>query len=179
MSSLVLASALATNEREDGQRGELVSVDPYPTTAVLSMPESVRTLIASDVQQVPAEELVPPNPGDVLFIDSSHVVRTGGDVNHLYLDVLPRLPPGVVVHVHDIQLPYEYWRTYSTQQNSPKLFWTEQYLLQAFLAFNPHFKVLLAGYWCQREHPDAFEASFPAFRPEAHRPTTSFYMQRQ
>jgi predicted O-methyltransferase YrrM len=179
MSTLLLAETLAANEREHGGRRELVTVDPYPTPAVQALPDERRRLVPEDVQGMPIEELTALGEGDLLFIDSSHVVRTGGDVNYLYLDVLPRVPPGVVVHVHDIQLPYEYARSYSAQTEAPRLFWTEQYLLQAFLALNPHFSVLLAGHWCQRDHGEAFRAAFPGFDPALHRPTTSFYMQRQ
>jgi predicted O-methyltransferase YrrM len=179
LSTLLLAETLATNEREHGGKRELVTVDPYPTDAVKALPDARRRLIPTDVQGVAIEELTALGEGDLLFIDSSHVVRTGGDVNYLYLDVLPRIRPGVVVHVHDIQLPYEYARSYSSQTEAPRLFWTEQYLLQAFLALNPHYRVLLAGHWCQRDHADAFATAFPHFDPERHRPTTSFYMQRQ
>ncbi len=87
---------------------------------------------------------------DVLFIDTSHVVRTGGDVQHLYLRVMPALRPGVLVHMHDIFLPRDYPREWLADQ---KKFWTEQYLLQAFLAFNGEFEVLLAlAYLSQHHH---------------------------
>jgi predicted O-methyltransferase YrrM len=179
MSTLLLTEGLAANERAHGGDRELVTVDPYPTEAVKALPDERRRLIPADVQGVPLEEFTALEEGDLLFIDSSHVVRTGGDVNYLYLDVLPLIRPGVIVHVHDIQMPYEYTRSYSSQTDAPRLFWTEQYLLQAFLAMNPLFRVLLAGYWCQRDHLEEFGAAFPGFDAAAHRPTTSFYMQRQ
>jgi predicted O-methyltransferase YrrM len=178
MSTLLLAETLSANEREHGGARELVTVDPYPTPAVRALPDQRRRLVPAGVQGVPIEELTALGEGDLLFIDSSHVVRTGGDVNYLYLDVLPRVPEGVVVHIHDIQLPYEYARSYSAQTDAPRLFWTEQYLLQAFLALNPHFRVLLAGHWLQRDHAAEFAAAFPGFDAGVHRPTTSFYMQR-
>jgi hypothetical protein len=104
----------------------------------------------------------------LLFIDSSHVIRMGGDVQFLYLDVLPRLKPGVLVHIHDIQLPYEYPRSYP-----PRYFWTEQYLLQSFLTHNARFEVLLGGHMLQTDHPDVFREVFP--RTAGHRVTSSFY----
>ncbi len=100
-------------------------------------------------------------------------------MNFLYLDVLPRLASGVVVHIHDIQLPYEYPRSYSASSCGPGLYWSEQYLLQAFLAFNNAFVVLLAGYWLQMEHGNRFAELFTSWHPDIHRPSTSFYIQRR
>ena len=95
---------------------------------------------------------------DVLFIDSSHVVRTGGDVTFLFLEVLPRLQPGVVVQVHDVFLPHEYPREWVVDGLR---FWNEQYVLQAFLAFNSAFRVLLANSYLDARYPDALRNTFP------------------
>ncbi len=174
MSTLVLAAALQANERETGRAGQLVSIDPH----VRDPPPHSCRRIAAEAQTISREFFTSLEAGDILFIDSSHVVRTGGEVNFLYLDVLPELAPGVVIHIHDIQIPYEYHRSYSAASHTARLYWTEQYLLQAFLAFNTNFKVLLAGYWLQREHPERFAALFPNWNADIHRPTTSFYIQR-
>lgn len=178
MSTLVLSDAMDANERESGHRGDLVTIDPYPTPTVQAISPTKRRLIAAEVQATSPHEFAKLGAGDLLFIDSSHVVRTGGDVNFLYLDVLPRLASGVVVHIHDIQLPYEYHRAYSAPGSRAGFYWTEQYLLQAFLALNSVFRVLLAGYWAQLDHSVRFAELFPTWRPSEHRPTTSFYMQR-
>jgi len=171
MSTLLIRSALELNGA-----GLLTTIDPNPREQVRDLPERSE-IIAEPVERMPVEVFEGLERNDMLFIDSSHVVRTGGDVNYLYLDVLPRLAPGVIVHIHDIQLPYEYHKAYSTRRNAPRLFWTEQYLLQAFLTHNPRWEILLAGYWAQREQPDLFQAAFPHWRPDAHRLTTSFYMR--
>lgn len=178
MSTRLLTAALQANEDESGRRGRILSVDPYQHAGAGASPDDRCELLAEEVQSVPLERFTALQAGDLLFIDSSHVVRTGGDVNFLYLDVLPRLAPGVVVHVHDVQLPYEYHRGYSAATHSARLYWTEQYMLQAFLALNSRFTVLLAGYWLHREHPERFAEVFPRYRADVHRPTTSFYMQR-
>jgi hypothetical protein len=96
--------------------------------------------------------------GDILFIDTSHVVRIGGDVTFLILEVLPRLKPGVLVHVHDIFLPFEYPRDWV---HDMARFYNEQYLLQAFLAFNSEFEVVFTNHYLGRVHLDAFRATFP------------------
>ena len=84
--------------------------------------------------------------GDVLFIDSTHVVKIDGDVPHLYLEVVPALAPGVLVHAHDIHFPYNTphpAERYVLGRTWPML-WTEAMLLQAFLAFNRSFRVVLS-----------------------------------
>ncbi len=178
MSTLVLLGALSENAAKSGRQGKLTSIDPYPTEAVADVRSANHRLISSEVQQTPLTEFAELGVGDLLFIDSSHVLRTGGDVSFLYLDVLPRLASGVVVHIHDIQLPYEYPRAYAAGTGSAPLYWTEQYLLQSFLSYNREFKVLLAGHYLQRDHAGRFAELFPSWQPSIHRPTSSFYMQR-
>lgn len=179
MSTLVLAGALELNELAGSPRAELTTIDPAPPPAVRALSASACRLRIAAVQELPLETFTSLQAGDLLFIDSSHVVRTGGDVNFLYLDVLPRLASGVVVHVHDIQLPYEYHRSYSATSRAARLYWTEQYLLQAFLALNGEFAVMLAGYWLQLEHSERFAELYPVWQADTHRPTTSFYIRRR
>ena len=99
---------------------------------------------------------------DILFIDSSHTVRIGGDVNNLILDVIPFIKPGVIVHFHDICLPFEYPSVYYTNP-AFRVFWTEAYLLQAFLCCNEEFEILLAMNHLQAKHMDKFCQVFPHF----------------
>ena len=94
----------------------------------------------------------------MLFIDSSHVIRTAGDVCFIFLEVLPRLAPGVIVHVHDIFLPFDYPKDWLITQQR---FWTEQYLLQAYLTENPHAEVLLASHYLSVVHPREVKRAFP------------------
>jgi predicted O-methyltransferase YrrM len=171
MSTLLITAALHANER-----GLLTTIDPNPREQVFDLPERCE-IVPKPVEAIPVETFERLGCDDILFIDSSHVIRTGGDVNYLYLDVLPRLKSGVVVHIHDIQLPYEYFKTYSTRRNAPRLFWTEQYLLQALLTNSSRWEVLLAGYWVQRDRAEHFQRAFPHWSPDAHRLTTSFYMR--
>lgn len=178
MSTLVISGALAANRDARGDRAELLTVDPFPSPVLAALPDSSFRVAASPAEQVPLEEFASLGANDLLFIDSSHVVRTGGDVTFLYLDVLPRLAPGVIVHVHDVHFPYEYPRVYADGRAGPRYFWTEQYLLQAFLALNPQYEVLLAGYFLQHDHADEFVRCFPRLHRGIHRATSSFYMRR-
>jgi hypothetical protein len=76
------------------------------------------------------------------------------------LDVLPRLAPGVVVHVHDIYLPFEYPRGFAETFG---LYWAEQYMLQAFLSMNEHYEILLGNVALGRLRGEAFFPHVPAW----------------
>lgn len=123
----------------------LVVIDPQPRTSVRS---AASELMLQRVETVDSA-LLGLGPGDILFIDSSHVVRTGGDLPHLMLEIVPRLAPGTVVHVHDIFLPYGYASQFSER------FWTEQYLLHALLSGSDRYQVTFATHLMTRQHLDA------------------------
>ena len=97
----------------------------------------------------------------ILFIDSSHVCKMGSDVNFEILEILPSLNTGVYVHFHDINLPYEYPKIYATNPNF-RMFWTESYLLQAFLTCNNEYQIVLPMDYLQRHYLDDLKNSFPA-----------------
>lgn len=85
-------------------------IEPYPPAFLTSPPDGIAEMITSRVQGVPLALFSNLTIDDVVFIDSSHVSKTGSDVNHLMFEVLPRLPIGVHVHFHDIFLPFDYPR---------------------------------------------------------------------
>jgi len=137
---------------------ELVCVDPFPDPVLQEGIPGLTTLIPSRVEELPLDLFLDLEENDVLFIDSSHVARIGGDVTFLYLEVLPRLQPGVVVQVHDVFLPFEYGKDWVVDGLR---FWNEQYVLQAFLAFNSAFRVLVANNYLNARHPDVLRSTFP------------------
>jgi predicted O-methyltransferase YrrM len=156
-STRLLAAALQKNCEED-QPGELTTIDPCPERLPKkSMGADVHVLTES-VQQAELELFEELQGGDILFIDSSHVVGVGSDVVREYLEILPKLRPGVTVHLHDIFLPADYPRDSVLKDF---WFWSEQYLLQAFLSFNSRFKVLWASSAMQFFLPSALENLFP------------------
>jgi hypothetical protein len=104
-------------------------------------------------QEVAEEVFTALRDGDILFVDTTHTVKIGSDVNRIILRILPLLAPGVIVHFHDICLPYEYPR-YLLEDYA--LYWAEQYLLQAFLSMNPSFEVLYStDALCRDRRPEA------------------------
>jgi hypothetical protein len=86
--------------------------------------------------------------GDLLFIDSSHICRTRGDIPYLFCELIPKLPPGVLVHVHDIYLPFDY------PNNLDRLWYTEQYVLHALLSYSSRYRVVMTSHWLSRTHPE-------------------------
>ncbi|HST34306.1 MAG TPA: class I SAM-dependent methyltransferase [Solirubrobacteraceae bacterium] len=137
--SRVIARACAANAAE-GAHSAFHAFDPFPTAVDESLP-GLAGLSRLPAQEVPESVFAELRDGDVLFVDTTHTVKIGSDVNRIILRILPLLAPGVVVHFHDICLPYEYPR-YLFEQYA--LYWAEQYLLQAFLSMNPSFEVLYA-----------------------------------
>lgn len=173
-STLVTKAAVARNREEGVPFESYHGIDPFPPgwLDVGAIGELHRTAL-QDADPAVFEEL---GEGDILFIDSTHVLNAGSDVQRLYLEILPRLANGVVIHIHDIQLPWEYPREYAERQ---RWFWNEQYLLQALLVSNPDFEILLAGHWLCRERAGELQASFPHYDPARHDATGSFWMRRR
>jgi len=153
-----LATAQAARENAaDGHPLTLEVFDPFPSVVTPELP-GLERLERLSAQQVPLETFDRLGSGDVLFVDTTHTVKVGSDVNHILLEVLPRLAPGVVVHLHDIFLPYEYPKVWLEDYG---LYWTEQYLLQAFLAFNSGYEILASVYALKRERPREMAALLP------------------
>jgi predicted O-methyltransferase YrrM len=171
-SSLLAAQAIRANG--DAHPCDLTCIEPYPNELLQKGFPGLTQLLRTEVQDVPLETFATLEANDILFIDSSHVLKTGGDVQYEYLEILPRLNKGVLVHVHDIFLPAEYPKRWLTEGHR---FWTEQYLLQAFLAFNDRFEIIWAGSYMHLYHPDALERAFGSYRRERTWPG-SFWMRR-
>ncbi len=169
-STLVTAAACRDN-RAAGHDTDFVSYDPFAVPPPSGL-DGLSAIIPASAESAPIDALQALAENDILFIDSSHVVRVGGDVIHLLLEVVPRLQPGVLIHVHDIFLPWEYPRQWAVNG----WFWTEQHLLQALLVGNPGLEVLVAAYALWRSHPVALTRLIPNIDP-AH-PPMSFWMRR-
>lgn len=172
-STLIMLSALERNASE-GNPGLLTTIDPYPFGRVRDLDRADFTIVDSPVQRVDLEWFENLEAGDILFIDSSHVACIGSDVTFEILEVLPRLKPGVLVHVHDIFLPSEYPRRWVMHWHR---FWNEQYMLQAFLAFNSSFNVVFANHWMHVERPEILRRCFASYKGEGDAPG-SFWIER-
>jgi len=138
-SSLLMADV---NRRFLGRSAEIRCIEPYPPAFLAATPDGIAEVLPWRVQDLPLETFADLEAGDVLFIDSSHVSKTGSDVNHLFFEVIPRLAAGVRIHFHDVFLPFDYPRDWVLGMG---LYWNEQYLLQAMLTLTPAFRVLFGS----------------------------------
>jgi hypothetical protein len=145
-SSLIARAAI----RHCGLDTELIVIDPTPRTDVRG---AVDRLILKPVEESGLDGFSW-GDRDILFIDSSHVCRTRGDLPYLFCRVLPALPAGMTVHVHDIFLPYDYPNNYDLRC------YNEQYLLFCLLNESARYRTLLATHWLSREHGEAMRAVF-------------------
>jgi len=148
------------NEREWNQRVDLSFVDPDPERMMRLLRPEDKTrlkLTRSRLQDMDPGFFTTLQANDILFIDSTHVAKTGSDVLFLFFELLPRLAPGVVIHIHDISWPFEYPRQWLEEGRS----WNENYLLRAFLMHNNAYEILLCNTWIGHFRPDAWHASLP------------------
>lgn len=158
-SGYTTALAMDVSERFLTGSMAVTAIEPYPALVErLLRPGDPVEVVPEPVQSVPIERFEALDEGDVLFIDSSHVLKTGSDVQFLYAEVLPVLAPGVHVHVHDVFWPFEYLAHWVLAGRA----WNEAYLLRAFLTHNPSFEITLWNHYLAAEHRDVIAEELPA-----------------
>jgi len=139
----------------------ITHIEPYPkllrslTSTSGSGQIDIRETPLQDVPLITFEDL---DAGDILFIDSTHVSKTGSDVNYLFFEILPQLKSGVYVHLHDIFFPFEYPQHWILEE---KRAWNEIYILRAFLQFNTAFEIVLMNTYLEHLQPAWFEKHMP------------------
>ena len=143
---------------------EFTCIEPYPRQFLKDGVDGISGLTIAQVQDVPLDLYSELGDRDVLFIDTSHTVKTGGDVTWLFNEVLPRLRPGVHVHVHDVFFPRDYPQKWVFEGWN----WNEQYLVQSFLQFNSGFEVVLGAQWMARRLREAMLEAFPGMSDPRH-----------
>jgi hypothetical protein len=156
-STLLAHDALQKN----GRSADLIVVDPHPREFIcdfFSIKKPGVTFIEQRAEELETDFYLDLESNDILFIDSSHVVRIGGDVCFLILEVLPRIKPGVLIQFHDIYLPYNYPKE---RVLDGRLFWSEQYLLQAFMIDNPKAEVVFTSHYFASQQLDLVKQTFP------------------
>ena len=153
------SSALMLDTAEQHQLGtRFTFIDPEPERARgLLRSDDLASVITGTVKEIPLETFTELEPGDVLFIDSSHISRAGSDVNWLYFEVLSRLAPGVFVHVHDVFWPFDYPAAYLER----KWAWNEAYLLWAMLTFSDGLEIVLFPGFLEERHAGELAQASP------------------
>ncbi len=158
VSTYCAMQACARNARE-GSPVQIICIEPNPRAFLKTVKDQTVSLMEAQVQSLDPNFFLTLEAGDLLFIDSSHAVKPGGDVVYLYLEVLPRLKPGVIIHIHDIYFPYIYQRNLLTT-----LFqWSETAMLQALLTNNTRLSILFCLSQLHYDAPKILSEVFPEY----------------
>jgi predicted O-methyltransferase YrrM len=173
-SSLLMADALERNRAEGSAPTIVDQIEPYPRRELLSALPSDWTLHKTILQRVDLRVFDSLEAGDVCFFDGSHVARAGSDVVWFFFDVLPRLKPGVLVHVHDIFWPTDYPDEWIFERGQT---WNEQYVLQAFLMYNSDFAPMICNNMLFRHRREELANLFSGV-PETHHSGASVWFRR-
>jgi len=170
-STRIAHRALSRN-REQGQQGVLTCIEPNPER--LAGQQFEMELLEQRVEEIPTNFFLCLEANDILFIDSTHTVKFGGDVCYEFLEILPTLKPGVWVHVHDIFFPHDYPADWILKR---RLALNEQYLLEAFLAFSGAFSVKLVNHWISLDYQNVASELWAEGSAKT-RLSSSFWMSR-
>jgi predicted O-methyltransferase YrrM len=168
-STLLIGRALQRN-RAEGGTARHVCIEPYEMSW---LERSGAEVVRERVEEAPRALYAGLAAGDLLFIDSSHMIRPQGDVLFEVLELLPALAPGVIVHFHDIFSPRDYPRQWLEKEVR---FWNEQYLLEAFLSSNRDWKVIGALNFLRHRHYAALASK--CLRLTQEREPGSMYLQK-
>jgi predicted O-methyltransferase YrrM len=173
-STLMIRNAVNRNRAEDPAFDcDHTCIEPYENPW---LEELEVKLIRRRLEELPASEFDSLDENDILFIDTSHVIRPGGEVLYAYLDILPRIKPGVFVHIHDIFTPFDYpdqWMRHFVR------FWNEQYLFEAFLSGNPNFVTVGTLFYLSQRHSEEVAEKLPILASTNYYQPTSFWIQRR
>lgn len=161
LSTLMTLNAIQKNKEEDANYNcEMICVEPFEHKWLDKLDIKLVRSMVEDVDISLFDKL---EKNDILFIDSSHMIKPQGDVLFLFLHVLPKLKPGVLVHIHDIFTPRDYLADWVLVKNR---MWNEQYLLEAFLSHNHDFKIISAVNFLRHHHLEALSACCPVMKKQ-------------
>lgn len=172
-STLMMLDALKANQLDcNGYECSLACIEPYES---LWLEEHGVSVLRKRVEEIDLETFSSLESGDILFIDSSHVIKPQGDVLYLYLQVLPLLKSGVFVHIHDVMTPKDYFHTWVVDKLQ---LWNEQYILEAFLTLNNNFAVIAALNYLKHHHFDRLAEVCPVLAENSASEPGSFWLRR-
>lgn len=173
VSTLLAREAIEKNKIENANYScQHICIEPYERPWLTSLEVE---LVREKVETIQLDFFNQLEAGDILFIDSSHIIRPQGDVLFEYLEVLPRLQSGVYIHVHDVFTPRDYDEGWIIKHH---LLWNEQYLLEAFLSFNDQFRIIGALNFLSNHHRESLGVKCPIFASEEGLSPRAFWMQR-
>lgn len=168
------AVMLDTVETAFVRRPEIIFIEPYPDRLKTLLREADKeevTIIEKNVQEVSSGVFSELGSGDLLFVDSSHVVKCGSDLHRLIFEILPDLDPGVFVHFHDVFHPFDYPEEWLIEGR----YWNENYFLRAFLSYNSEWSIVFFNHYLHCACGDMIAAKMPLC---ARNPGGSLYIRR-
>lgn len=170
-STLMAIKAIRRNREQDPNYNcKHICIEPYEMSWLEDTDVSV---VRQKIEDLDIEFFSELEENDILFIDSSHIIRPQGDVLFEYLELLPTLNKGVIVHVHDIFSPKNYPKEWLKDEVK---FWNEQYLLEAFLSHNSSWKIIGALNYLHHNHYEKLKSVAPFLTPN--REPGSFYIKK-
>lgn len=151
---------------EHGLEILITCIDPFPTAFISELAAAGKIeLITEPAESLPPERLADLDAGSLLFVDSTHAVRPGSDVNRIILGAMPLLAKGVLVHFHDIVFPYDYM---PNLLRDDLFFWAESPLLQAFLTDNRRVDLRVSLSMLHHLASDRLRDLLPSYDPASH-----------
>ncbi len=152
---------------------ELAFIEPYPEllNSLLKKYDRIH-LVKEKLQTIDLDFFSRLEDGDILFVDSTHVSKTGSDVNYLFFEIIPRLNPGVIIHLHDIFYPFEYPHKWLKQG----MVWNELFLLRSFLQYNDNYEILYFQNMIEKLYKTKLESVWPQKKQTIH--GGSFWMRK-
>ncbi len=151
-----------TNELFFNNSIALTFIEPFPERFYsLCKPgdKALHTIIVKNLQDIDQSLFETLEDGDFLFIDSTHVSKTGSDVNKILFEIMPLLKKGVFIHFHDIFYPFEYPKEWVLGWSG--FGWNEIYLVKAFLMHNHDYGIILFNTFLEHFHEDWFRNNMP------------------
>lgn len=150
-SSRVTSEAIFRN-RSEGHDCNVTFIEPYPGPRLEGV-KLAGELLVQKIEDTPLEYFADLGPGDILFIDTSHVIKCQNDVEYELLHILPSLKPGVFVHIHDIYTPYDQPKDWLLGRYAPGAS-NEQYAFECLLSGGATYQTVLPLYWLGKDHPE-------------------------
>lgn len=172
-STLMACNAIKKNQSENSEYNcKITCIEPYEQPWLQELEVD---LVRELVENIDVSFFQKLQENDILFIDSSHIIRPQGDVLFEFLELLPNLNTGVIIHVHDIFTPKDYLEHWIIKDH---LLWNEQYLLEAFLTYNSEFRIIGALNFLSHNYRKEFEEKCPIFAKQTGREPGAFWMIR-
>ena len=168
-SSLVASEAIDYNLKIDGFKSTLTCVEPFENKWLENNGINV---IREKIEDLAPELLEKLNENDILFVDSSHVVKPQGDILKIYLEIFPKLSKGVIIHIHDIFTPRDYPSKWLKEENR---FYNEQYLFEAIMDHSSRYNVLCSLNYLKNDHYNELKKVCPYLNEKCE--PSSMYLQ--